>query len=135
MSCNQCGDCCRVIVLSRTPEQLAEVVVAGDTVGSAAFIAQHWHPVSSEEALAIFPEYAQSYLDSGHPWHFYTCDQFDPGTNRCLAHETRPPVCSDFPWYGGDPVGRYLHPAYRTCGYRAEQDALIALRRKDGEEV
>jgi len=33
----------------------------------------------------------------------YTCSAFDTTTRRCSAHETRPPICRGYPWYGREP--------------------------------
>ena len=45
----------------------------------ATFILQHWHDLGDGDSL---------------------CDRFDPETRLCMAHDERPPICQDFPYYG-----------------------------------
>lgn len=50
------------------------------------FTLEHFHPISGTE---------------GWLW----CDQFDRTSRLCLAHDHRPSICRDFPWYGREPRG------------------------------
>lgn len=48
-------------------------------------------------------------------WNLWSCDAFDPVERLCTAHEDRPPVCSNYPWYGRAPVkGPVTNP---RCSY------------------
>lgn len=76
------------------------------------FIAQHWHAVTPEEANAIHPHFTEQMPNR---W-YYTCDQYDAETKRCLAHETRPAICRNFPWYGGEPRLGVITP-WPKCSY------------------
>lgn len=49
---------------------------------NAEFITAHWTPIDDRT---------------------FRCDAFDPAARLCTAHDARPPVCRDFPWYGQDP--------------------------------
>jgi Fe-S-cluster containining protein len=73
------------------------------------FMAQHWHPAGAWRT------------DSGESKLDLRCDAFDPVTRLCTAREARPPVCRDYPWYGGDPVtsGRAAE-LYGVCSYLAD---------------
>lgn len=55
----------------------------GDWRRNADFLSKHWRETSQDE--------------DGTPR--YSCDQYDPETKLCGAHEDRPPVCSGYPWY------------------------------------
>lgn len=43
--------------------------------------------------------------DGGKPYYrwFYRCPIFDPVARVCTDHANRPPVCSNYPWYGREP--------------------------------
>lgn len=56
----------------------------GDLRADVDFIADHWHEID------------------GYPGN-YRCDRWDPATLLCTAHDERPPVCRNFPWYGAEP--------------------------------
>jgi Fe-S-cluster containining protein len=56
-------------------------------------------------------------------WRF-NCDQFDPKTRMCMAHDDRPPICQGYPWYGQRPTFEKADDLPRTCSFRA--DALTA---------
>lgn len=59
-----------------------------DSYDNAAFITKHWHGG------------VRSSAGRTKNWQ---CDKFNQATRLCEAHEDRPPVCSDYPWYGGKP--------------------------------
>ena len=91
--CNGCGDCCRVIGAPVTKRRMRE-----RSVYDSEFLLQHWHRVSRPEARRRNP-----HIQADTPGHFYyECDMFDPDTNSCTAHESKPRVCTGFPWYGGE---------------------------------
>jgi len=103
--CARCGDCCNPVVLSFDVfTEIGQYArVAEDLGPNYRFIPQHWHPISA-------------YTDeNGEVWLRLRCDVFDPDTLTCTAYEDRPPVCSDFPWYGQEPDSvRALHD---RCSY------------------
>lgn len=45
------------------------------------------------------------------------CVNYDVATRSCLAYDSRPPVCSDFPFYGRLAEGSRINS---VCGYQAE---------------
>jgi len=129
-TCGKCGDCCKVIALAQPlgyyraylryyrqwdryragggtaqPEQPSNP----DTRRNAAFIGKHWHRVTRAEAARLLPGMGAAGA------YYYTCDAWDATTRRCTAREERPPICSDFPWYGGT-VGT-LHSAFTRCTF------------------
>jgi Fe-S-cluster containining protein len=61
----------------------------------ACFIVDHW--IDQGEELAV-------------------CDAFDESTRSCLVYDDRPPVCQDFPFYGGEPSNA-IQEQVPWCGY------------------
>jgi Fe-S-cluster containining protein len=147
--------CCRLIALRWGPEELAERgerarVLAEDpdlteeqranerdNLATLAFIAAHWHEVSEAEALALLPEMVDDWCGA-----YYTCDQFDGERSLCMAHDTRPPICSGFPWYGAEPGTKgMINRALRRCGYWADVPrerwpvTVVPMRRVNGQLV
>jgi hypothetical protein len=50
----------------------------------------------------------------------WTCDAYDPEHGACTAHEQRPPLCRDYPWYGEPPSADRAGTLYRQCSYLAD---------------
>lgn len=108
--CNKCGDCCEVIPFFLKKEDFANKRYKDyQNQYNQAFIIEHWHRISDhtryEELFGVSPK---NFL--------YTCDMFDKENRLCMAHDDRPNVCSDYPWYNksvpnGDP---YLS---KNCSY------------------
>ena len=51
---------------------------------------------------------------------YWTCDAYDPEHGTCTAHDSRPPLCRDYPWYGKEPSAEQLGPIYPQCSYLAD---------------
>ena len=82
-------------------EQKDQAAVFYDPAGkqreNADFIAAHWKPLDDRNCA---------------------CDAYDPETFSCTAHDTRPPVCRDYPWYGREPADADRLP--KQCSYLAD---------------
>lgn len=125
-TCNGCGDCCERIGLSKTvlgsiPNwsewyqgwrdwawcHLLDGEDGGLTndeqeyIANAEFITQHWRV---------------SGLSSNDGYLYLSCDAFDGETRRCTVHDSKPPVCRNFPWYGDEPIAERLD-GYPRCSY------------------
>jgi Fe-S-cluster containining protein len=59
----------------------------------------------------------------------WTCDAYDPEHGTCTAHEDRPPLCRDYPWYGEQPSADRAAHFSRQCSYLAD---LPPDQRPDG---
>jgi Fe-S-cluster containining protein len=59
----------------------------------------------------------------------WTCDAYDPEHGTCTAHEDRPPLCRDYPWYGEQPSPDRAAHFSRQCSYLAD---LPPDQRPDG---
>jgi Fe-S-cluster containining protein len=95
--------------------------IASDSV----FVAEHWHPLTRDEAVQQNPFYTSHLpVDA----HLYRCDQLAED-GRCLAHDTRPLVCRGYPWYGQPP--RLMPLPDRDCGYAIDQMMECVLRRPE----
>lgn len=55
----------------------------------------------------------------------WTCLAFDTETRLCTAHDSRPPVCSGYPWYGQEPKkDTWLHP---RCSFQADIKTMLPI--------
>jgi hypothetical protein len=73
--------------------------LSGSWRQDADFIAAHWTPDG----------------DSG-----CKCDAFDPATGLCGAHDSRPPVCRNYPWYSDGPGAERAASLPSHCSYLAD---------------
>jgi Fe-S-cluster containining protein len=123
--CNQCGACCRVLTLEQSPDQVQAIAALTRVLGIPSdhiFAAEHWHPLSRDEALQRNPFYVSRLPATAH---LYRCDQLgDDG--RCMTHATRPLVCRGYPWYGQGV--RDIPLADPLCGYAHDQVAEFVIR-------
>ena len=107
--CAACGACCDPVIIN------ADVLFGCNArarseehpVDNDRFITQHWHPESAWTD------------DEGGTWIGARCDAFDPETLLCTAHNDRPPVCRDYPWYGEEPGSSGVH-LFAQCSYQAD---------------
>lgn len=120
-SCNQCGMCCRVIKLEQSPEEVKAMALLTGVLGIPSdntFAAEHWRPLTREEAMRINPFYVSQLPDTAH---FYSCDRLGED-GRCRAHDVRPLVCRGYPWYDRPP--RVMPVPDPQCGYLEDQAPL-----------
>jgi Fe-S-cluster containining protein len=117
--CGRCGDCCEDIYFNRTKKWARGLIVSGDPRDPERW--QRWLKTWAESGVDMTTvhqaDYTRNYLDAlfiVKHWHggkraqrgatqHWTCDAFDPETRLCTAHADRPPLCSDYPWYGNEP--------------------------------
>lgn len=115
--CNQCGACCRVLTVEPSPQEIQAIASVTRVLGIPSdmqFAAEHWRPLTRQEAMQRNPFYV---LRLPADAHLYTCDQLaDDG--RCLSHATRPLVCRGYPWY--DQPVRNMALADPDCGYKED---------------
>ena len=78
------------------------------------FAAEHWRPLTREEATALNPFYTSRLPADAH---LYTCDRLG-ADGRCTVYEERPLVCRGYPWYDGPP--REMPLADPECGYAVD---------------
>lgn len=118
LGCARCGKCCEEIYLDVAVADMIRDFIGPLTISAAPnieFIREHWTERSrNQQGQALF-----------------SCDAYDAEHKLCTAHDDRPPVCRDFPWYGrapGDTQGGVItkecsywldvHPALRPDGAR-----------------
>lgn len=114
VECNGCGGCCDPVVLPYTKDDVARMPPWQLDEAwrlNRAFILAHLTPMPRRQGLERAPHLTQG----GNTWallggkpvhvvsHFYSCDRYDPEARACTAYDERPPMCRDFPWYGGQP--------------------------------
>lgn len=126
--CSRCGSCCDPVTVSFDPQVYAAERLASPEAPQFEpeqrrqyeFFLAHWRvaegPYPTEEGL---------------PGYKVTCDQYDRDTKTCLAHDTKPPVCYGFPWYGRDPHAPLSQPIARSlspqCSFNADVRTMLPL--------
>lgn len=106
--CARCGDCCDPVVLMFKPE---------DMVGpSGPFAREHWQVVGQRVNRNDSSDRVEYLVE---------CDHFDKTTRLCTAHDSRPPICSGYPWYGAEPNRDRLLDA--RCSYQADVRTLLPI--------
>jgi Fe-S-cluster containining protein len=120
------GDCCRSFDLDKSPVELGRARVHGgicDIVYITDMLVYQGHGVTS-------PVHGKESGTgkAGEPAYWYGCKHFDDDAGLCTAYESRPRMCSEYP-YG-------QRCRYKGCGYtgggRAESvDDLVADAIKD----
>lgn len=128
--------CCKAIVINIPFEKLIEMsdvknyIDNGKLPGAvydSLFIYLNWTPISKDRALEINPrleEWFEKLGDKG-AFNCYTCRQLNE-YNLCDVHDTRPHVCSGFPWYNHEPDPREMLYSL-DCGYKIDQTKIIKL--------
>jgi Fe-S-cluster containining protein len=105
--CSCCGDCCDPVWFPLGPADLRQGAVTATAEPHASnlrFAATHWRPTGARDDAGRFA---------------YACSAFDPATRLCTAHDTRPPICRGYPWYGGPPTP--VEPRLPDrCAFRAD---------------
>lgn len=110
LGCARCGDCCDPVHLAVDQRDLVdrwrEYVADGGQQPQAgsdiAFILAHWTELEHKDIGTT-----------------YRCAFFDPDTRMCTAHDQRPPVCRDFPFYDqpGNPQNLESRADGPWCSY------------------
>jgi Fe-S-cluster containining protein len=126
--CARCGDCCERIFYWGDWNNLQQWAEWGRTVrdwagenpddergrmtekqfalvANAEFILTHWRPAPEDAALPV-PR--------------FSCSAFDPISRLCTAHDSRPPICRGYPWYGEIPEAGYERLASPRCSFWAD---------------
>lgn len=116
--CNKCGDCCDVIRLKQTKQELRE-----RKFRDYEFLMKNWKRISKSVANSINPSLVKLELVSEKKSFYYSCEKFNSTTRTCEAHEERPSVCRGFPWYNGliEPNQLTLSP-YKRCSFWNDVD-------------
>lgn len=112
--CSKCGDCCEEISLNidhgKIVQQIAQGYGAGRWLKDANFIINNMRPTG------------RVIRQGNRVKQVLECSKFDKESRICTAHDDRPTVCRDYPWYNREPVkgdttmkGRcsYLADAYK----------------------
>ncbi|WP_161624347.1 YkgJ family cysteine cluster protein [Alicyclobacillus acidoterrestris] len=129
-----CGKCCEAIRVNVSPEEKEHNKYVNSRDWS--FIGEHWRNISEDEAFHINPllrlQKEVGLID--HDVWYYACDMYDKSTHKCMAHDDRPPVCSEYPYYGRIKPTETMTWYSATCGYindetvsPGERQLMIAL--------
>lgn len=94
--CSMCGDCCENIALNKDlglmTAQIAFGKVAGKYHKDAVFIQNNMRPTGK---VVRHGKVVKQVLE---------CAKFDKETRKCTAHDERPEMCRQYPFYGRDPL-------------------------------
>lgn len=120
-TCNGCGDCCDPVPL---PFTKAEARRRNLHPSERRWVLTRLRRISRAEALRRRPS-----LSPATGRFYYECRDFDPVARRCMAYETRPPVCRNYPWYGNDPEPAKLDYLER-CAFNSTGGVPVTLGRK-----
>ncbi|MBI3782082.1 MAG: YkgJ family cysteine cluster protein [Deltaproteobacteria bacterium] len=126
--CNKCGACCRVLTVEQAPQEIQAIASVTKLLGIPSdmiFAAQHWHPLSREEARQRNPFYVERLPADAN---LYWCDQLG-SDGLCMSHQTRPLVCRGYPWY--DQPVRDMALADQDCGYALDIVSEYVIRRPE----
>jgi len=93
--CKKCGKCCDPIVLLTkiTPSLIPDSAPKG-------WLQAHWHFVGQENG-----------------YYLYRCDYYDPETRLCKIQDSKPDICSDFPYYSYSDVSGLKEHLPEGCAY------------------
>ena len=126
--CKMCGICCKTIYLGVSPERVEDMAKYTDssmTHTDAKFIRENWIPLSRAQALEINPRLVLEIDQKAQgKFYYYSCTKLDPLTNLCTVRDSRPPVCSNYPWYDRDPVGENIWYSL-DCGYVNDHEEWV----------
>lgn len=121
--CSMCGLCCEDISIQNSPDQMTQLLIDRgytcddpmDYAYNVDFVLDNWIYNGPDKR-------------NGHQ---YQCAQFDTETRTCMAHESRPRVCRDYPWYRdtADQLikyesGRWLQP---QCSFNADVRTMLPI--------
>lgn len=140
--CGKCGNCCENIITSWDLSTLEQnwngwVVGPDPTVDLVAFDA--WvreNGLELEDALSRRKSCYENYAFVKAHWtrqeerppdgsFVWDCAKFDSVTRECTAHESRPPICSGYPWYGKPPYRESnLSP---QCTFNADIRTMLKI--------
>ncbi len=108
MSCNRCGNCCRMLFITL---EFAEFMRIMKRNSDAEFIREHWTIVVGDSRHLWFES-------SESPILHFTCSAFDGESGLCSAYADRPLVCRDYPFYGKSAGSIAENAVPMQCGYR-----------------
>jgi len=115
-------------VLEQSPDQVQGMAAITRLLGIPSdfqFAAEHWHPLTRDQARARNPFYAGQLAADAH---LYRCDQLG-ADGQCQAYETRPFVCRGYPWYGQPP--RDMPLADARCGFAYDVVRTTVIERPE----
>lgn len=110
--CSKCGDCCERIWIAQDPDKVAQWAYLPEYPPTAARSAR---ANSNIEDARFIHKY---WLYSGDG--FWQCSKWDSESRLCTAHDERPPVCRNYPWYGERPSEDRGRSLPERCAFRAD---------------
>ena len=132
--CAQCGSCCTHIWLTVDPRKwstraLANIPDPSTDEGWAYWLKNSDHADADRaKVLGMYDPAGRYRADADFiATHFaetcdgyWTCDAYDPEHGTCTAHDDRPPLCRDYPWYSEQPSAERGDHLSKQCSYLAD---------------
>lgn len=116
--CSMCGDCCEDIALSVDHGTIVARIAQGKSAGKwskdAQFILTNMRPTGR---VVRQGKRVKQVLE---------CAKFDKETRLCTAHDDRPELCKQYPWYGGEPKQGDTTMKAR-CSYLADAYNMLSI--------
>lgn len=133
LGCVRCGSCCEPVPFTTEEHQtvtawstaaLRGVPGPGTDEGWAHWLATGWTGERRHVAIARYDPGGRWRQDADFIAEHWTpqgehcvCDRYDPDTASCTAHDERPPVCRDYPWYRDGPTQERAARLEPQCSY------------------
>ena len=114
--CEKCGKCCEYLMLKLSPQTLKKEYIRWDTRDGGNY---------TSDIYLIYPMLKYKFFDKKVKSHIYQCIHFKRdknGKGKCVIHDIRPSMCSNFPSY--NKISMYLdrNPSqYIGCGYNIDK--------------
>lgn len=112
MSCMRdnkvCTKCCEVIHVPVKKDKYLKLYGEHPEESDTGFIRRNWKPIKERIAKKKNP-WMFKQIGKHHNMTFWKCKNVS--ANGCKVHETRPNVCSGYPWYNGS------QDLSRPCSY------------------
>lgn len=132
--CTMCGKCCEAITLNASKHEVrkARKSQTGANRDTCELIIKSWKRISQKQAYRINPymkivDARLKVKDWKHAPFYYSCQNYDKETRMCKIHDHRPPICSGYPWYGGNPsVTEELYS--EDCGYKIDREIFRIIK-------
>lgn len=120
MSCNKCGQCCRMIHMGDEAHRQIQGTKQSAEVRDLGFCHAHW------KYLGQSCDIPGAFVVPGIILHVYACDLIGEN-NLCSIQETKPGLCTGYPHYDNGPLEEGPWP-YPGCSY--EKDVYIIALKK-----
>lgn len=127
MSCNMCGQCCRMIHLNERFHLLIQANGDHSEFDDISFCIENWEYIGESSNFDILSRITNRNKNSiDDVFYVYKCGHVTDD-NKCSIHNEKPIVCSGYPYYGDKNLNSYPWP-YPDCCYEKSYYELEMLK-------